>query len=151
MNLKTIWTNYKIYAFILGVVAGALVYNIISIDFSFYMYEKISINDIWESYIYFLLQNIKFLLIIFVISFFDIRQHVLVAIIFFQAFVLSGLITTIILSGSTICIYSIPSVLIKIASSIFMFNNSKPIINRLISVLIILVGALIENFFVIYF
>lgn len=151
MKFKAIWTNYKIYAFILGIVAGTLVYNVLGIDFSFSMYEKIRINNIWKSYMYFLTCNLKFFVIILAISFFDIKQKILLIIIFCQSFVLSGLITIMILSGSGICIYAIPSVFIKIAASIFMFDDSKPIINRLISTGIVLVGTMLENFFIIYF
>lgn len=151
MKFKAIWTNYKIYAFILGIVAGTIVYNLLGIDFSFSMYEKIQINSMWKSYVYFLIINLKFLVIVFGISFFEIKRKILPIIIFYQAFVLSGLITTMILSGSEICVYAITSVFIKIGAAIFMFNDSKPIINKLISVGVVLVGTLLENFLIFYF
>lgn len=151
MKFKDIWTNYKIYAFIFGIVFGTLVYNLLGVDFSYSMYDKIHINNFWNSYVYFLLNNLKFLIVIFVISFFEIKRKILPVIIFYQAFVLSGLITTMILSGSRLCIYSMPAVIINIIAAIFMFNDSKPIINRTISVGIVVLGTLLENFFIIYF
>lgn len=151
MKFKDIWTNYKIYAFILGIVLGTLVYNLLGVDFSFSMYKKIHINNFWNSYVYFLLNNLKFLIVIFVISFFEIKRKILPVIIFYQAFVLSGLITMMVLSGSRLCIYSMPAVIINIIAAIFMFNDSKPIINRTISVGIVVLGTLLENFFIIYF
>lgn len=151
MKFKALWTNYKIYAFILGIVAGTLVYNLIGIDFSFSMYKQIAINDFWKSFIYFFICNVRFLIVIFVISFFDIKRKILPLIIFYQAFVLAGLITIIISTKSGICFYAMPSTLIKIMAAIFMFDDSKPVINRIISSLIIITGTALENFFIIYF
>lgn len=151
MKVKAIWTNYKIYAFILGIVMGTLVYNLVGIDFSFSMYKKIEITNIWKSYLYFLTINLKFYILIFVISFLEIKRKILPIIIFFQAFALAGIITTIILSGNSICMYAILVIFIKIAATIFMFEDSKPILNRLISSMIVIIGTMLENFFIIYF
>lgn len=151
MKFKAIWTNYKIYAFILGIVAGTLVYNLIGVDFSFSMYRKIDVTNVWRSFAYLFISNLKFFLIILIVSFFDIKRKILPIIIFYQAFTLSGIITTMILSESRICIYAIPAVFIKLASSMFMFEESKPILNRVISCAIIIFGTIVENFFIIYF
>lgn len=151
MKFKTIWTNYKIYAFILGIVAGTLVYNLIGVDFSFSMYKQIAISDFWKSFLYFLTCNARFLIIVFVVSFFEIRQKILPFIIFYQAFILAGLITIMISTKSYICIYAVPSVFIKIAATIFMFDNGKTVINRITGSLILIIGAALENFFIFYF
>ena len=151
MKLKAIWTNYKIYAFIMGIVAGTIVYNLLCVDFSFSMYEKIQIHNFWKSYAFFLVKNLKFFIIALVISFFEIRYNALAVIIFYQSFVLAGLITTMILSGNYICIYALPAIFIKIASAIFLFDISKPVLNKIISIIIILFGTIFQNFFIIYF
>ena len=39
-------TNLKIYALILGIIAGTIIYNIFRIDFSFSMIKVIEIKDI---------------------------------------------------------------------------------------------------------
>lgn len=36
MKNKLMWTNYKIYAFILGIVIGTIIYNALGIDFFFF-------------------------------------------------------------------------------------------------------------------
>ena len=50
MKFKTLWTNYKIYGIIIGIVLGTIVYNMISIDFSFYNIESIRNTDFLDTY-----------------------------------------------------------------------------------------------------
>ncbi len=147
MKNRAIWTNYKIYAFILGIIAGTLVYNLMGMDFSFSMIHKIEINNFAKSYLYLLTNNIKFLVFIFVISFFKIKNKIVVFIVFNQAFILSGAITMSILSENIILLYSIPLIIAKMVSSIIMFHDSKPILNRGLSVAVIMIGVFIENIF----
>ena len=64
MKSRLLWTNYKIYAVIIGMLVGTLVYNIIGVDFSFALIDNIHSENFGESYIFFLLQNIKYFIII---------------------------------------------------------------------------------------
>lgn len=46
MNYKLAEKNYKIYAFIFGIITGTLVYNFLGIDFSFDNVENIKFNNL---------------------------------------------------------------------------------------------------------
>ena len=78
MNYKLAEKNYKIYAFIFGIITGTLVYNFLGIDFSFDNVENIKFNNLFDGVIYVLLGDVKFLLGIFILSFFRIKDKIVI-------------------------------------------------------------------------
>ena len=68
MNFKVLWTNYKIYGIIIGIVLGTLVYNMLSIDFSFSCNQNIKIVDFVDSLFYILINFIRFYVFILIIT-----------------------------------------------------------------------------------
>lgn len=151
MKNKQLWTNYKIYAFILGVITGTIVYNYIGIDYSFAMISKVNANNFFNSLLYVFVINLKFTIFIFVLSFFKLKTKLMIPIIFYYAFLMSGFLvltvslkTTMLLSGAVISIF-------KMMSAIFMFDERKKVRNRFLSFLIMISGSFFQNFLLNYF
>ena len=151
MKFNHIWTNYKIYAFCAGVLLGALVYNYIGIDYSFSAVTKLEGKDFLHSLIYSFIIQLKFAIFIFFLSFFRIRNKIILLIIFYEGFIMSGLIVLsvslkvlFLLSGAVMSVF-------KIFSALMMFQPSKRVLNKIFSLLILAVGTIVQNFFLIYF
>ena len=151
MKIKTIWTNYKIYAFIMGIVTGTMVYNALGMDFSFSMIHQIIVEDYWDTYYYLIMLNLRFWILVFCISFFTVKDKVILLIIFMESFVTAGMISMSIQSKNMLLLYGVPMAITKMLSAILMFDGKRPIINRVLSVVILIVGTALENFFLIKF
>ena len=151
MEFKDILKNYKLYAFIMGIIIGTAVYNILGTGYSFSMFSQVKTYDFWNTYIYLFVINLRFWIFAFVISFFKFKNKILVLIIFVQAFVMSGMITMAILSKNMILLYGVPMTVMKIISSVLLFDERKPIVNKILSVVIFIIGTAIENIFIIKF
>lgn len=151
MEFKNIWTNYKIYAFILGIITGTIVYNLLGMDFSFSMITGIAGTNFLDSFLYLSMINLRFWVIMLILSFFKIKNKIIVFIIFTQSFLLSGYITIAILNKSYILLYEIFIIIFKILCVIFMFNEKKPVLYRVLSLIILILGTGLENIFFVYF
>lgn len=147
MKIKDFWTNYKIYAFILGIVTGTIIYNALGIDFSFEMIEQIKVNSFKDSYLYLIMINSRFWIISFIISFFKIKNKIILLIVYVQSFILAGMISISISSGNFIFLHGSVSALVKIATAILLFDERRPIINRFLSLVFLMVGTALENIF----
>lgn len=145
MNFKVIWTNYKIYAFFLGIILGTIVYNLLGIDFSFDKINKIEFEYYIDGFLFILLQNLKIWMVIFVLSFFRIKDKIILVIIFYYSFLLAGIITVSINAQTTLLLYGCAGAIAKILGGILMCDDAKKAKGRIFSFLILIVGSLLEN------
>ena len=148
MKSRLLWTNYKIYAVIIGMLVGTLVYNIIGVDFSFALIDNIHSENFGESYIFFLLQNIKYFIIIMLLSLLKQNKKVLFVILCIH--IASGAITLCIVLKKTFLITGAVGGIVKgIVADIYLDGQAG--IKRILFLLMsIFIGTLIENFFAFY-
>lgn len=151
MKVKSIWTNYKIYAFLFGIITGAVVYNLLGIDFSFTKINRIKGIDFWECFLYLVMINLKFWLLIFVLSFLKIKDKIVLFIIYIESFLLSGFIVIAIGMGNYVLLSEILMTVFKLLSTLFMFRQKQPVLYRMISLVILIMGTLLENIFFVKF
>ena len=144
-------TNLKIYALIFGIIAGTIIYNIFRIDFSFSMIKEIQIKDIRSSFMYILSDNTKFLIVILIISFFQRREVFILPIILYEAFVLSGMITTMILLNNHIFLYGVVSAMVKVIMALVVNDEKKNWKGRMVAIMCCFLGSVFQNFIMIYF
>lgn len=145
MNFKVLWTNYKIYGIIIGIVLGTLVYNMISLDFSFSCNQNIKIVDFVDSLIYILMSFLRFYVFVFIISFFRIKEKVYAVLLGVESFKLAGNIVILIKLHNILYISSAIEPIFKIAVLLFFMKNEKVIFHKLLALLILFAGALVEN------
>ena len=151
MKVKSIWTNYKIYAFLLGIITGAVVYNLPGMDFSFTKINRIKGIDFWDSFLYLVMINLRYWLCIFVLSFLKIKSKIILLVIYVESFLLSGFIVITIGGGSNVLLSEIPLILFKILCALLMFSEKRPVLYRIVSLSILLMGTILENIFLIKF
>ena len=125
MNIKALWTNYKIYGIIIGIVLGTIVYNMISIDFSFSNIHNIKNIDFLDSYVFFAINFLKFYILIFLISFFRVKEKVYAFLLAIESFKMAGSIVILIRMHNIMCATGIVESLFKIAAIFFMIKNEK--------------------------
>ena len=145
MNFKVLWTNYKIYGIIIGIVLGTLVYNMISLDFSFSCNQNIKIVDFVDSLIYILMSFLRFYVFVFIISFFRIKEKVYAVLLGLESFKLAGNIVILIKLHNILYISSAIEPIFKIAVLLFFMKNEKVIFHKLLALLVLFAGALVEN------
>lgn len=145
MNFKALWTNYKIYGIIIGIVLGTLVYNMISLDFSFSCNQNIKIVDFTDSLIYILMNFLRFYVFVFIISFFRIKEKVYAVLLGLESFKLAGNIVILIKLHNILYISSAIEPVFKIAVLLFFIKNEKVIFHKLLALFILLAGAFAEN------
>lgn len=145
MNFKVLWTNYKIYGIIIGIVLGTLVYNMISLDFSFSCNQNIKIVDFVDSLIYILMSFLRFYVFVFIISFFRIKEKVYAVLLGLESFKLAGNIVILIKLHNILYISSAIEPIFKIAVLLFFMKNEKVIFHKLLALLMLFAGALVEN------
>lgn len=145
MNFKALWTNYKIYGIIIGIVLGTLVYNMISLDFSFSCNQNIKIVDFTDSLIYILMNFLRFYVFVFIISFFRIKEKVYAVLLGLESFKLAGNIVILIKLHNILYISSAIEPVFKIAVLLFFIKNEKVIFHKLLALLILFAGAFAEN------
>ena len=134
MKYKLAEKNYKIYAFIFGIITGTLVYNFLGIDFSFDNVENIKFN--------------KFLLGIFILSFFRIKDKIVPVFVFYFAFVLAGIITVSVSSHTLLLVGAGIDTMAKIIGTVYMCDGNRKNVGRGISFLIFIISSLLQNFFI---
>lgn len=145
MNFKVLWTNYKIYGIIIGIVLGTLVYNMLSIDFSFSCNPNIKIVDFVDSLFYILMNFIRFYAFILIISFFRIKEKVYAVLLGIESFKLSGNIVILIKLHNILYISSAIEPVFKIAVLLFFMKKEKVIFHKFLALFIVLAGAFVEN------
>lgn len=145
MNFKVLWTNYKIYGIIIGIVLGTLVYNMISLDFSFSCNQNIKIVDFVDSLIYILMSFLRFYVFVFIISFFRIKEKVYAVLLGLESFKLAGNIVILIKLHNILYISSAIEPIFKITVLLFFMKNEKVIFHKLLALLMLFAGALVEN------
>lgn len=148
MNYKLAEKNYKIYAFILGIITGTLVYNFLGIDFSFNNVENIKFNNLFDGIIYVLLGDVKFLLGIFILSFFRIKDKIVPVFVFYFAFVLAGIITVSVSSHTLLLVGAGIDTMAKIIGTVYMCDGNRKNVGRGISFLILIISSLLQNCFI---
>lgn len=145
MNFKVLWTNYKIYGIIIGIVLGTLVYNMLSIDFSFSCNQNIKIVDFVDSLFYILINFIRFYVFILIISFFRIKEKVYAVLLGIESFKLAGNIVILIKLHNILYISSAIEPVFKIAVLLFFMKKEKVIFHKFLALFILLAGAFVEN------
>ena len=145
MNSKAIWTNYKIYAFILGIILGTIIYNLLGIDFSFDNISKIQFQNEIDSFIYILLHNLKFWIAVFILSFFRFKDKIVLLIIFYYSFIIAGIITVSINSQTLLLLHGCVESIAKILGLILMCDDTKKTKGRILSFVILFIGTFLEN------
>ncbi len=150
MNFKTLWTNYKIYGVMIGIVLGTIVYNMISMDFSFSQIESIEHIDFWNTYVYLVMRMMRFYICILLISFFKIREKLYAVVLGIESFQLAGSIVILIRLHNMMHSGSVIESLLKIVLIYFFMKNEKPVLNKIFAFMILVLGILAE-IFLIYF
>lgn len=150
MNFKTLWTNYKIYGVMIGIVLGTIVYNMISMDFSFSQIESIQNIDFWNTYVYLLMRMMRFYICILLISFLKIREKIYAVLLAVESFQLAGSIVILIRMHNMMHFSSVAEALLKIVLIYFFIKNQRPVLNKIFALVILFLGVLAENF-LIYF
>lgn len=145
MNFKVLWTNYKIYGIIIGIVLGTLVYNMLSIDFSFSCNQNIKIVDFVDSLFYILMNFIRFYAFILIISFFRIKEKVYAVLLGIESFKLAGNIVILIKLHNILYISSAIEPVFKIVVLLFFMKKEKVIFHKFLALFILLAGAFVEN------
>ncbi len=148
MNFKTLWTNYKIYGVMIGIVLGTIVYNMISMDFSFSQIESIQNIDFWNTYVYLLMRMMRFYICILLISFLKIREKIYAVLLGVESFQLAGSIVILIRLHSMIHFSSVAEALLKIVLIYFFIKNHRPVLNKIFALIIMLLGILAEIFLI---
>lgn len=147
MEIKTPGINSKICSFILGIIVGTIVYNLLNVQYSFTNINRISGINYLDSFLYLLMINLRYLAVIFVLSFFKSKDRIILFIIFIESFLLAGNIVIMILTGSYVLLYEIPANIFKIICALFMFSKKNPIVYRIFSLIILIVATALENLF----
>lgn len=148
MKIKSIWTNYKIYAVIIGLLMGTLVYNLIGIDFYYCRTDNIHNIKFGKMIIYLIISGIKFWIIILGISFLKYKRIVLFLIILVDSFFIAGCISISIIIKNIIYLYEVPNYVSKMFCSILLFKENKKIKDIILSILAILSGSFISSLMV---
>lgn len=146
MNFKTLWTNYKIYGVIIGIVLGTIVYNMISMDFSFSHIENIGNIDFFNTYIYLLMRFLKFYVFILLMSFLKIKQKIYAVLLTIESFKLAGSIVILIRLHNMIHFGSVIEALLKILVVYFFIKTERPVLNKVFAFAILLLGIFAEIF-----
>lgn len=150
MNFKALWTNYKIYGVMIGIVLGTIVYNMISMDFSFSQIESIQNIDFWNTYVYLLMRMMRFYICILLISFLKIREKIYAVLLAMESFQLAGSIVILIRMHNMMHFSSVTEALLKIVLIYFFIKNQRLVLNKIFALVILFLGVLVENF-LIYF
>lgn len=145
MNFKVIWTNYKIYAFFLGIILGTIIYNLLGIDFSFDKIYRIEFEYYIDGFLFILLQNFKFWIAFLILSFFKIKDKIMLVIIFYYSFLLAGIITVSINAQTTLLLHGCIASAAKILGVVLMCDDVKKARGRIFSFAILFVGSFLEN------
>ena len=129
--------NFKIYTFLLGIIVGTIVFNVISVDFSFEDIYNIKINNFIENFIYIIFYSILMI----------IKEKNVVAafLLFAQGLYFSGLITIIVYTQNYICICGIIILITKIAIILTLFNEMQLRKKVLYVFVTVIMGGFLEN------
>lgn len=147
MRIKTVGTNIKIYAFILGIVTGTIIYNFLNIEYAFSNIKSIAGINFLDSFMFLLMKNLRFLIVAFILSLFKAKDKIVVFIIFGESFLLAGNIVVMILNSAYVLMYDIPIIAVKIICAMLMFNEKRPLLYRMFSVIILITATVLENLF----
>ena len=133
MSIKVLWTNYKIYGIIMGIVLGTIVYNMASIDFTFSYIHSVKNIDFIDSYLYLLM------------DFFKVKEKVYTILMGIESFKLAGSIVVFIRMHNMLCAGNFIEPVFKIAAILLFMKNDKVVLNKIIAIIILLLGAMFEN------
>lgn len=150
MKFKSLWTNYKIYGIIIGIVLGTIIYNIISIDFSFSNTYSVRVSNFFESYIYLLVNFLRFYIFILLMSFVKIKEKIYAVLLGIESFKLAGGIVVFVRLHNMLCLSSVIDSLLKIIIVYFFIKNEKPILNKFFAFGIMILGIFAENFLIFF-
>lgn len=143
INIK----DKKIYIYVIGVVIGTILYNCINMDFSFYVNKVLEVEFI--TYLLFeIIEGVKFLVLIYIISFFDYKNIFLYIVSFLLSLMVGGAITLFIKYINSHIFASVIDYLCRIVICEIIYKKDGRIKNIFISVTIIIISALIQNFFI---
>lgn len=145
MSIKVLWTNYKIYGIIMGIVLGTIVYNMASIDFTFSYIHSVKNIDFIDSYLYLLMDFLKFYVFILISSFFKVKEKLYTILMGIESFKLAGSIVVFIRMHNMLCAGNFIEPVFKIAAILLFMKNDKVVFNKIIAIIILLLGAMFEN------
>lgn len=150
MKFKALWTNYKIYGIIIGIVLGTIVYNIISIDFSYLEIDSVKTFDFIDSYIFLLINCLRFYILTLLVSLTKIRDKIYAILLGMESFKLSGAVVAFVKSHNIICFSGIIDSLLKIIILYIFLKNDKPLLNKIFAFIVMVLGTLAENFLIFF-
>ena len=133
--------NFKIYTFLLGIIVGTIVFNVISVDFSFEDIYNIKINDFIENFIFVILYLMKYSILMIIKE----KNVVVAFLLFAQGLYFSGLITIIVYTQNYICICGIIILITKIAIILTLFNEMQLRKKVLYVFVTVIIGGFLEN------
>ena len=90
----------------------------------------------------------KFLLGIFILSFFRIKDKIVPFFVFYFAFVLAGIITVSVSSHTLLLVGAGIDTMAKIIGTVYMCDGNRKNVGRGISFLIFIISSLLQNFFI---
>lgn len=123
--IEYIMKNFKIYTFLLGIIVGTIVFNVISVDFSF---EDIyNIKNKWFYWKFHICNLIFDKVYNFLFNTYDYKREECSGafLLFAQGLYFSGLITIIVYTPNYICICGIIILITKIAIILTLFNEMQ--------------------------
>lgn len=137
--------NFKIYTFLLGIIVGTIVFNVISADFSFEDIYNIKINDFIGNFIFVILYLIKYIIFYSILMIIKEKNVVAAFLLFAQGLYFSGLITIIVYTPNYICICGIIILITKIAIISTLFNEMQLRKKVLYVFVTVIMGGFLEN------
>ena len=132
--------NLKIYTFLLGIIVGTIVFNVISVDF-----YNIKINDFIGNFIFVILYLIKYIIFYSILMIIKEKNVVAAFLLFAQGLYFSGLITIIVYTQNYICICGIIILITKIAIILTLFSEIQLRKKVLYVFVIVIMGGFLEN------
>ena len=125
--------NFKIYTFLLGIIVGTIVFNVISVDFSFEDIYNIKINDFIGNFIFVILYLIKYIIFYSILMIIKEKNVVAAFLLFAQGLYFSG------------CICGIIILITKIAIILTLFNEMQLRKKVLYVFVTVIMGGFLEN------
>ena len=145
LTLNIFKKNLKIYTFLLGIIVGTIVFNVISVDFSFEDIYNIKINDFIGNFIFVILYLIKYIIFYSILMIIKEKNVVAAFLLFAQGLYFSGLITIIVYTQNYICICGIIILITKIAIILTLFSEIQLRKKVLYVFVIVIMGGFLEN------
>ena len=141
LNIKKYYSHISIVS---GWIFGVIIYNIVKIQG---VELDLTINNFWGNYIWLIVDNLKFIFLVFFISFFKIKNIIFYLFCFILSFKISGIISVSIYNDTYILLNQIWKIIGQFGACYFMLKL-KGVKNKMYGLLMYYVAVFIENIFI---